>query len=236
MTVKDLLTAMWLGSSNVAAKALAEKVEGSEEKFVEMMNLKAQQLGLTQTIYFNCTGLAPRNYQKENVHLNTQKIDNYSTAKEVIALKHALLSTHPEIEEFYKNPVRGDEDDHVKIRIIRNGQVVEIEFQRLDRVNVKGTSAYLPEAGPYKTGSMNEAGMCYSGVAEIQDGLQLYATGLGFPTQRARNVRLKEIIGKIKSHRWNPLKRKFNRLKSKLDHPDHTNNFNLDKPKQIGAH
>lgn len=57
MTVDDLLKATVIASANDATVALGEKIAGSEEGFVAMMNEKANQLGMTLTHFDNCTGL-----------------------------------------------------------------------------------------------------------------------------------------------------------------------------------
>ena len=57
MTVRDLLKAVCIVSGNDAAVALGEHLAGSEEAFVERMNKRAQELGMNDTHFVNCTGL-----------------------------------------------------------------------------------------------------------------------------------------------------------------------------------
>lgn len=57
MTVDDMIKATAVASANDAAVALAEFVSGSEEDFVAAMNMKAQELGMTDTVFKNCNGL-----------------------------------------------------------------------------------------------------------------------------------------------------------------------------------
>lgn len=57
MTVDDLLKATAVYSANDACTALGEYIAGSDEAFVEMLNERAQQLGMTNTHFENCTGL-----------------------------------------------------------------------------------------------------------------------------------------------------------------------------------
>ncbi len=57
ITVEELLNAALIGSANDAAVALAEAVAGSEEKFVELMNMKALSIGASNTFFINATGL-----------------------------------------------------------------------------------------------------------------------------------------------------------------------------------
>jgi D-alanyl-D-alanine carboxypeptidase (penicillin-binding protein 5/6) len=63
MTVRDLLSALLVGSANDAAVALAEAASGSVEAFVQEMNVKAASLGLANTHFANPHGLdAPGHY------------------------------------------------------------------------------------------------------------------------------------------------------------------------------
>ncbi|MCB0254487.1 MAG: D-alanyl-D-alanine carboxypeptidase [Anaerolineae bacterium] len=57
LTVEDLLWGLLLNSGNDAAMALAEHVGGSEQAFVELMNQRAAELGLTSTHFANPHGL-----------------------------------------------------------------------------------------------------------------------------------------------------------------------------------
>lgn len=57
MSVNDLLKAVAIGSANDATCALGEAVAGSEEGFVTMMNNRAAELGMKNTVFKNCSGL-----------------------------------------------------------------------------------------------------------------------------------------------------------------------------------
>ncbi len=59
LTVKDLIYAAMLRSDGVACLELADYIAGSEAKFVELMNAKAREMGLSEktTLFQNCTGL-----------------------------------------------------------------------------------------------------------------------------------------------------------------------------------
>ncbi len=54
--VEDLIRGVVVQSGNDAAIVLAEAIGGSEEQFVEKMNAKAKELGMTHTFFKNCTG------------------------------------------------------------------------------------------------------------------------------------------------------------------------------------
>lgn len=57
MTVEELFKAVVIASANDACTALAEHIAGSTSAFVTMMNEKAEELGLENTNFENCTGL-----------------------------------------------------------------------------------------------------------------------------------------------------------------------------------
>lgn len=57
MTVRQMLQGIAIGSGNDASVAMAEKIAGSEEAFVDMMNDKVKELGLKDTVFKNTTGL-----------------------------------------------------------------------------------------------------------------------------------------------------------------------------------
>ncbi len=59
LTVRDLLRAMLMNSTNDAALALGIHISGSEEAFVAKMNARAQELGLRDTHFCTPSGLEP---------------------------------------------------------------------------------------------------------------------------------------------------------------------------------
>ncbi len=59
--LSELITAITVGNANDACVAIAEAVLGTEEKFVQAMNAKADELGMTQTVYTDSTGMASGN-------------------------------------------------------------------------------------------------------------------------------------------------------------------------------
>lgn len=62
ISIEDLLYGLMLVSGNDAAVALSEIIGGSQERFVEMMNLKAAELGCCNTNFVNPNGLFDENH------------------------------------------------------------------------------------------------------------------------------------------------------------------------------
>lgn len=85
MSVYDITRSIVISSANDACVALAEYLGGSEENFVASMNKKAEELGMKNTHFVNCTGLDANNH--------------YSTAADV-AIMAAELRKYDYYDEF----------------------------------------------------------------------------------------------------------------------------------------
>lgn len=82
VSLKKLLMGMAVSSGNDASSAVAEAVGGSQEAFVKMMNVKARELGMTNTVYRNPHGLpAP---------------GQVTTARDMLTLSRAYLRAYPD--------------------------------------------------------------------------------------------------------------------------------------------
>lgn len=57
ITVDELLKSITIGNANDACTALAEKIAGTEQDFVNLMNKKAKSLGMNDTNFTDCTGV-----------------------------------------------------------------------------------------------------------------------------------------------------------------------------------
>ena len=77
MIVQDLLKGVAMASGNDASVALAEYIAGSEEAFVNMMNKRAEELGLKNTHFVNSNGLPAA--------------DHYTTAYDIAIMARELL-------------------------------------------------------------------------------------------------------------------------------------------------
>ncbi len=86
MCVSDLIKAVCMASGNDAAVCLAEAVAGSEESFVERMNARAQELGMNETHFCNCTGLPAEG------HL--------TSAYDIALMSRELILNHPDIRKY----------------------------------------------------------------------------------------------------------------------------------------
>lgn len=79
MSVEDLLKSVIIASANDAATALAEQVAGSVEGFVERMNARASELGMSNTVFENPTGL------------DDSTVDHKTTARDISLMSRELM-------------------------------------------------------------------------------------------------------------------------------------------------
>ena len=82
-TVRDLVKCICIASANDAAVAMSEYIAGSEDSFVELMNKRAKELGMENTVFKNACGL----------HID----GHVSTARDIAIMSRELVKDHPEI-------------------------------------------------------------------------------------------------------------------------------------------
>lgn len=128
MTLRDLLYGLLLRSGNDAAIVIGTYIGGSEEKFVEMMNKKAKEIGMINTIYHNCHGL-------------DEVTKNYSTAYDMAVLSSYAntLDVYKEITGTKKWEVKTDKKSYVWNN--RNKLLTLYEYA------TGGKTGYTPSAG-----------------------------------------------------------------------------------------
>lgn len=126
--IKDLLYGLLLRSGNDAAEVLAIATSGSEEKFVELMNKKAQSIGMKSSMFSNPHGL-------------DEETQNYSTAYDM-----ALLSKYAYQNKTYR------EITSTKKYELSTGKKTYLWYNRNKLLNnyskcTGGKNGYTPSAG-----------------------------------------------------------------------------------------
>ena len=86
LTVDEMLKAICVNSANDCVVAMAEYIAGSEEAFVQMMNDKAFELGMSDTTFKNCHGL------DEDGHV--------TSSYDIAIMSRELLTKYPEITNY----------------------------------------------------------------------------------------------------------------------------------------
>tara|TARA_B100000700_G_scaffold10028_1_gene10021 strand:+ start:18697 stop:19845 length:1149 start_codon:yes stop_codon:yes gene_type:complete len=87
VTIEELLRGIIVVSGNDACVALAEAIAGSEENFADLMNEKAQEIGLTNTNFSNSSGI--------------NDPQNYSTVRDIAIMSKYLILNFPKYYEYF---------------------------------------------------------------------------------------------------------------------------------------
>ncbi|MCI1774871.1 D-alanyl-D-alanine carboxypeptidase family protein [Paenibacillus lautus] len=136
MTVDEMLKGIAMASGNDASVAMAEKIAGSEEGFVKMMNEKAAELGMKDTHFVNCNGLPAENH--------------YTSAHDIAVMSRELLK-YDQITKYtgaYQDYLRKDSEKPFWL------------------VNTNKLVRFYTGADGLKTGYTSEAKFCLSATAK----------------------------------------------------------------------
>ena len=88
VTIEDLLKGIIIVSGNDACVALAEAIAGTESNFAEMMNEKAEEIGLVNTNFTNSSGI--------------NDPDNYSTVRDIAIMSKYLIENYPNYYKYFE--------------------------------------------------------------------------------------------------------------------------------------
>ena len=148
LPLEEMLKSVVISSANDCAAALAEHIAGSESAFVQMMNERAAELGMTDTHFVNCTGLDDEPDAAEHL----------TTAYDIALMSRELLK-HEEIKKYTT----------IWMDTVRNGEFGLSNTNKLVRF-YDGTTGL-------KTGYTSAAGHCLSASAK-RGGMELIAVVL----------------------------------------------------------
>ena len=167
-TVETLIKCIAVASGNDASVAMAEKIAGSEEAFVQMMNEKAEQLGMKNTHFEDCCGL-------------TSSDNHYTSARDIAIMSQALITKYPAV---YAYTTIWMED------IVHNTQKGSKPF------TLSSTNKLLKQyeyATGLKTGSTSKAKYCFSATAR-KNGIDLIAVVMAAPDYKIRFAEAKKML------------------------------------------
>lgn len=136
MSVRDLFKGISIASGNDAVVAMAEYIGGTVEEFVNMMNKRAESLGLKDTLFQNPHGLEEENH--------------YSSAYDMAIIAKELVK-HPEVLKYtstYEDYLR--EGTNKKLWLVNTNKLVRF---------YKGVDGL-------KTGYTEDAGYCLTATAD----------------------------------------------------------------------
>ena len=165
MSVTDMVKSIAVSSANDCACAMAEHLAGSEKAFVDMMNKRAEELGMENTHFVNCTGLDDEAEAK----------NHKTSAKDIAIMSRQLLKYHPDIKKFTT----------IWMDTVRNGAFGLSNTNKLVR--------FYPGATGLKTGFTSAAGYCLSASAQ-REGMELVAVVMGCETSQSRFSATKKLL------------------------------------------
>ena len=138
-TVNDLLKCIAVSSANDAVVAMAEKISGSVDAFVNLMNEKAKELGLVNTNFANPHGL--------------DNEEHYSTAYDMAVMARELLR----------------HEDVLKYTSIYEDYLTKPDGSQIWLVNTNRLVRFYDGVDGLKTGYTTEAGYCLTATAKKND-------------------------------------------------------------------
>ena len=165
MSVEEMVKSIAVSSANDCACAMAEHLCGSEGAFVEAMNRRAQELGMEDTRFVNCTGLDD----------SADAASHKTSAYDIALMSRELLKNHPDITRFTT----------IWMDTIRNGEFGLANTNKMVR--------FYHGCTGLKTGFTQSAGYCLSASAE-REGLQLIAVVMGCETSQKRFAACKSML------------------------------------------
>jgi D-alanyl-D-alanine carboxypeptidase (penicillin-binding protein 5/6) len=165
LTVAQAIPAMTVDSANDVAVAMAEKIGGSEPRFVELMNLRAHELGMSNSHFLNASGLPERR--------RISPAQNISTARDIAILCRAIMRDYPQYYAFF-----GEKS------FAYNGRLY---------TNHNHLVAKMPGVDGLKTGFTNAAGFNLAASA-ARDGRRLITVVLGGSSGAARDENVEELL------------------------------------------
>ncbi len=134
--VSDLIKSIVVASANDASVAIAERLFGSEQAAVDVMNQKASEIGLNDTLFSNCTGL--------------MRPTQYSSAKDVAFMLKSLIR----------------HDDYFKFSMIYLDEIEHDGGRKTTLTNTNKLIKQYVGCDGGKTGFTGEAGFCLAATAK----------------------------------------------------------------------
>ena len=159
-TLETIIKCIAVASGNDASVAAAEFIAGSEQEFVNLMNKRAEDMGLTDTHFEDCCGL-------------TDSDDHYTTAKDVALMSRELITKYPQILDYTK---------------IWMEDITHVTSQGTSNFTLSSTNKLLKMyewTTGLKTGSTSKALYCLSATAN-KDDIDMIAVVMGSPSNKSR--------------------------------------------------
>ena len=159
-SLETIIKCIAVASGNDASVAAAEFIAGSEQEFVNLMNKRAEELGLTDTHFEDCCGLS-------------ESDNHYTSARDVAIMSRELITKYPQILDYTK---------------IWMEDITHETRQGTSTFTLNSTNKLLKQyqwTTGLKTGSTSKAKYCFAATAS-KDGIDLIAVVMGAPDYKTR--------------------------------------------------
>lgn len=159
-TLDTIIKCIAVASGNDASVAAAEFIAGSEQEFVNLMNQRAEDMGLTNTHFEDCCGLS-------------ESDNHYTSAKDVALMSRELITKYPQILDYTK---------------IWMEDITHVTRQGTSNFTLSSTNKLLKMydfTTGLKTGSTSKALYCLSATAN-KDNIDLIAVVMASPSNKSR--------------------------------------------------
>ncbi len=168
--LEELIYAMMIQSGNDTAHALARTAAGSPATFIELMNAKARELGMTHTTFRTPHGLPPANRRIADGDLTTPRdyavLSRY-LLRETNVTKYTAVTARPFGTSRPAGPVQMNNHNHLL------GKVAGVDG--------------------LKTGFTNGAGYCLAATA-ARGGRRIIVVVMGSPDSKTRDLKVIELL------------------------------------------
>lgn len=165
MTLKDLMYCLMVESANDAALVIAEHVGGSQDRFIDLMNEKAAELGCTGTHFSNVHGLHDEN--------------TYSTARDICRITDAALDI-PEIKKMFTT-------ESYTVTPTNKPEAAREIWTTNHMMSTHSTKKYIDERiTGGKTGATDEGGRCLVATSEGK-GMEILSIVMGAEPEYEEN-------------------------------------------------
>jgi serine-type D-Ala-D-Ala carboxypeptidase (penicillin-binding protein 5/6) len=171
-TVDELLYALMVQSANDAAVALAEKIGGTTEGFVELMNRKAREIGMKSTVFNSVHGLPPSAGQQHDI----------TTARDFALLSRYLITKFPGALQYTSTR------EHTFRPNVADKQVIMRTHNHL-LATVEGCDGL-------KTGYIAAAGFSIAVTAKKNNNQRVIVVVLGSRDRLVRDAKAKELLAR----------------------------------------
>ena len=166
--VSELIKMALLPSSNAAVLMLANLINPNTDDYVDLINQKAQELGMTHTKFVGASGAVTKDFEGlYTVQRYPSNETNQSTARDLAKMVVAMLKAHPEITEITKN----------KELTVMSGTPYAKTITNTNH-SVEGDLLAYPGIVGLKTGTSERDGFNYIGIYK-QNGVELVEVILG---------------------------------------------------------